>query len=793
MTFTGPRPAPGHDISPPSNPHGITVARSAHRDRPLNKTQRFQDGEWKPALTFKDPRWFRYDTRAVATLRELGDLIEEVQSDPNACILRGEPTDAVRNASTETTFRRLLHPKKQADTGEEIPATLIELPRFWVCIDVDDFTLPPELHHDREGAVRCAIERCLPSSFHDADCFFQFSSSAGIKPDRFKAHLWFWLSEPHSSADLKKALASEITRGAVDARVFSAAQIHYISRPVIEGAPDPCPERTGFLARGSRCVELEAAPLAPATEPRRRASPTAPDRGDLGTARFLAEIRPGHVHPPVISACMAYANRVVTGRAPRDDEALKDEIRAAIPANIPEAVARTDDYLDKAIQSAIGKIEMEGRAWQAKLKRNDNGVPFPSVTNAQTALHEAPEWKGVLRFNEMTCKVELHNPPFRFAVASEAGREIRDSDATHAAVWFEEHGLRYGHEAICRALVAEAENNPYHPVRNYLRGLKWDGKPRADRFLVDYFGGTDNSFNRAVGGRFLIGAVARVMSPGCKNDQVLIVEGEQGIGKSHGFALLFGAEYFTDSIEDLGGKDTMEATQGMWCVELGELTALKGKSLERAKAYITSQKDRYRPSYGRFSADHLRQFVIVGTHNPDGADYMGDTSGNRRFVVAKSDRGVDKTAIVRDRDQLWAEALARFEAGERWWLDRQLDPELVAEQSAVNEARQETDPWTMRLGPWLAEQEGPIPCVEVNAYAVRTVSRVYGSAGNADSETVHDRSPTLMDAKRVAKAMHVLGWAKQTARVAGLPVKSWVRTEKAEPYRAPPDPDAAPY
>ena len=219
----------------------------------------------------------------------------------------------------------------------------------------------------------------------------------------------------------------------------------------------------------------------------------------------------------------------------------------------------------------------------------------------------------------------------------------------------------------------------HHPVRERLNGLKWDGTARLDSWLTDYLGvepatGYDAEKSQAhrytseVGLRWLISAVARVYQPGCKADHCLILEGPQGVGKSTAAATLALEDaWFADEIADLGTKDSAQDLRGKWIIELGELSALKRGEIERVKAFMSRKVDHYRPSYGRRSQDFPRQCVFIGITNADA--YLGDETGGRRFWPVKVGK-IDLEKLKADREQLWAEAVAAYRAGEKWWLDK---------------------------------------------------------------------------------------------------------------------------
>jgi predicted P-loop ATPase len=232
-----------------------------------------------------------------------------------------------------------------------------------------------------------------------------------------------------------------------------------------------------------------------------------------------------------------------------------------------------------------------------------------------------------------------------------------------------------------------AQDTPYHPVREYLKALKWDGTPRLQIWLAEYLGAeADPVYLAAVGRKFLISAVARVIQPGCQVDHMLVLEGPQDLGKSRtARALARYPEWFTDDMPDIHDKDAALQLSGRWIVELAELAALRRSELEGMKAFITRPVDVFRPPYARRTVGVPRQSVFVGTTNE--AHYLRDPTGNRRFWPVPCSL-IDIDALECDRDQLWAEALHALHAGEAWHLTREETALANAERAKEISTRQ---------------------------------------------------------------------------------------------------------
>jgi putative DNA primase/helicase len=246
-----------------------------------------------------------------------------------------------------------------------------------------------------------------------------------------------------------------------------------------------------------------------------------------------------------------------------------------------------------------------------------------------------------------------------------------------------------------------------------IRTLAWDGEHRLDSLLVDRFGAEDTELVRQIARRWLIGAVARVFAPGCKLDTMVVLVGAQGVRKSTGCAALVPEPgWFTDTAFDVSSKDAMVQLQGVWMVEIAELQSLRKSGADAVKAFLSSRRDRFRRPYGRIAEDHPRQVTFVGTTNDE--EFLVDATGSRRFWPVRVGK-IDVDGICTDRDQLWAEAVAAYRAGERWWLD-------AAGEAALRElsrAHEVGDPWEEAIRRWVAQQAGPFTVERVLAEAVQ--------------------------------------------------------------------------
>jgi putative DNA primase/helicase len=243
------------------------------------------------------------------------------------------------------------------------------------------------------------------------------------------------------------------------------------------------------------------------------------------------------------------------------------------------------------------------------------------------------------------------------------------------------------------AVQTVAREFPFHPIRDYLNGLVWDGIPRINDWLTLNLGVYPADYVRAIGAKWLIGGVARVLRPGCKNDTCLVLEGPQGLLKSTALRTL-GDPWLTDEIADLGTKDAALQVRGVWIIELAELDAMGRSEASRTKAFMSRSTDRYRPPYGRHPIEVPRESIFAGTVNHD--TYLKDETGGRRFWPVRCEK-INIDELRRDRDQQWAEAVVRFKQGEPWWIET---TELGAKAADEQQQRYDEDAWQPLIRDW---------------------------------------------------------------------------------------------
>lgn len=239
---------------------------------------------------------------------------------------------------------------------------------------------------------------------------------------------------------------------------------------------------------------------------------------------------------------------------------------------------------------------------------------------------------------------------------------------------------------IHEAMTIVALRNAYHPLREYLDSLQWDGIPRIDSAFKRLLGADmPEPYLSEVSRRFFMACVHRAFHPGCKFDYVVVLEGRQGTGKSTFIEKLAGLGWFLDGLPNVADKDASLYLQGTWIVELAELDAVFKSTNEATKAFVTRRVDKFRPPYGRTREDFPRVSVMVGSTNDD--NYLSDPSGNRRYWPVRIKK-CDFKAVEKERDQLWAEAVFHY------WFDRIplfLEGEAADQATLIQESRRGED------------------------------------------------------------------------------------------------------
>ena len=420
------------------------------------------------------------------------------------------------------------------------------------------------------------------------------------------------------------------------------------------------------------------------------------DAGELGQG--LAEA------PPVNLALVRSRRGGSKAKAAADPELAALQVEAGM-VEPPKPEASPTGHLDLDAEAAT-----HGEAWpldrrgphpptQRQLALTKESFPRACYSNAVVILQKDPRW-ATLRLNLLNDVVE-HD-----------GKDTPELTlVAQAAVWLSQnYGLHLGSQPVKEALYAVATERAYSPIQDYLRGLTWDGQGRIQRLLPEVFGLPATPLYETYLRRFMVGAVARALSPGCKVDTALIFVGQQGAKKSSFFQTLFGAAWFSDSPIPIGSKEAGIQLRATWGYEAAEMEDLNKRTAEAVKQFMSSSSDLFRGLWERGARRRLRSSVLCGSCNKP--QFLSDETGHRRFwPLPVPDEVVIRNDLVRAwRDQLWAEALVLYEAaqssidagetpapGLRWWFERDEERERAGDVAQFVESH----PWEETIKRWL--------------------------------------------------------------------------------------------
>ncbi|MXS81559.1 VapE domain-containing protein [Nitrosomonas oligotropha] len=355
-------------------------------------------------------------------------------------------------------------------------------------------------------------------------------------------------------------------------------------------------------------------------------------------------------------------------------------------------------FISKVRQPATKQLQ------KGTVNRSDNGLLLnrdreirACLANIYDILRTDSRWSGVLAFNEFAYTIEkLKPPPFDYGAVG----EWEANDDVQASMWLtREYGFAPTPAQVGEAVEALARANGFHPVRNYLNSLKWDGVPRLDEWLFDYIGAAKSPYTMRVARWFLMGMVARVMEPGVKFDCCLVLEGTQGRRKSAMLRVLAG-EWFGDTDLDLNNKDSMGSIRGKWLYEFAELDSIARAEATRQKSFLSRQVDEYRPPYGRRDIRSPRQLVFGGSTNVNWG-WNKDETGGRRFWPIECSYDIDCDGLAAVRDQLFAEAYELYKQGKRFWPTSE---EQKAIFDPVQMMRHQVDSYVELLADFVAQR-----------------------------------------------------------------------------------------
>ncbi len=397
-------------------------------------------------------------------------------------------------------------------------------------------------------------------------------------------------------------------------------------------------------------------------------------------------------------------------------------------------------------------------AWQSRLcvrevrrGREVVRVLEPIAANVSTILVFDPRWTGVIGYDDFADTIVLLKaPPWRPWDVPKGGVRLGDwseADTARLGMWLAaEYEIKVPDAHLLSGVLVAAYTRRFHPVRDWLESLVWDGRNRLSSWLVDVMGAKDTPYVRAVGQAWAVSAVARVLKPGCKVDTVLVLEGNPGIRKSSVLRALAGDEWFLEvGITDVANKDAQQVLRRKWVAEFPEIDGLARREQSAVKSYFSRQVDTYRPSYGKISRDFPRQIVFAATTNK--SEWITDETGGtgRRMWPVWCSFGQPALAAAM-REQFWAEAYVRAMSGEQWHM---VDPELVDAEREEQDARMRADPWEEEVSAWLLRPSD----LGNRRDGITTRDVLTGAFG------IDPMKHTNVDAARVGAILRKIGWA----------------------------------
>lgn len=379
------------------------------------------------------------------------------------------------------------------------------------------------------------------------------------------------------------------------------------------------------------------------------------------------------------------------------------------------------------------------------VETDKHGNTLKSYTNTLKILSLEP-WKGQFVYNDFTKRVEFKTLPYWRAHDLKTNVGIGNGDRAILRSYIStRHRFTPNKDWIDDALDTISNLNRIHPVKDYLNSLVWDGVPRLDTILRDTAGAQDNPYTRTVGKCTLIGAVRRIFEPGCKFDNVLLLEGRQGTGKSTWISILGGQFASTNDLVR-GDKDSFIKMRGKWIMELPEMHGTFSKQeLNWLKSILSIGTDNYRKVFGRDNEDFARECIFIGSLNPLGSNNYLKDDENRRYWPVKTGK-FDLDRLRRDRDQYFAEAVHRYKLGEDSYItDKSILDLAVAEQAK----RREIDPFI--------EEVSAVMALYPDGISLRDLRIALGFSADISQYT----------ANRLRTALHALGYKSQSVTGGG--------------------------
>lgn len=390
-----------------------------------------------------------------------------------------------------------------------------------------------------------------------------------------------------------------------------------------------------------------------------------------------------HATDPACGQLLNAFDAVRVHKFPDDDP--KKSYNAMAEFAVADERVKLRIFEEKRQAAAEDFDEADPDAWKKQLQYEKKSMELKNnLHNLMLILENDEKLKGIV-FNQLVDGMEIRgNVPW-----PHPAKFWRDADDAQLICYVDAAYGTFSARNYDIAVTKAVDDRSYHPIREFFETLPaWDGVERADTLLIDYLGAEDTPYVRAVTRKELCAAYCRVYHPGIKFDSMIVLNGDQGIGKSTLIAKL-GGEWYSDSLNlsDMNDKTAAEKLQGYWIMEIGELAGMRKADLDKVKAFISRQDDKYRASFGRRVTPHPRQCVFFGTTNSQNG-YLRDITGNRRYWNVKVPGNGKYKPWDMDADtvkQVWAEVMVYAKAGEKLYLPPELETYAKEEQRAAME------------------------------------------------------------------------------------------------------------
>lgn len=734
------------DDPPPVRTIGKEVLTFLHADEDGKiATKRFRGRDNQVVKTSAKCTYWTPELVAVTDLYGAYEALKVRAGDPGCMLVRGALIDP-----------RGRHIRRKHKGSE---ATLVAHARYLNCIDVDSVDIPGLDYDDPEPAIRRWLSGVR--KLRGADLTINLSASWGIKPG-VRAKIFYWGDRPINDGEAK-ALAADLPF-ACDPALYTPSQPHYFADPIFDIASGACPqyfgERWFYFAvdEGSGELHIDAG--------------TAADELKHWTER-ISELDGAEPRHRVINSAGYYLGRYVKAGAWTADALTETLIEACGSSGAfdDDRLKEAEDEIRRAIADGKNDTPEDMEDWRALLQRNDDRKLKSTIFNLLLILRFHPALKGLLRYNVRRESPEwASRPPWDVREGVRYPRQPTDADAIEAAGWLNGMGMGFTTTAIHGAFDAVARDADYDDCVDYLDGLAWDGVERVKHVYVLGAGAAKSEWAELMGMLLMDSLAHRIKNPGCKMDTMpILVHQKEGIGKSTFFRLLVGGigtndEYFSDNIGDYSSAQRFgESLAHYLIIEDGELAKLRSREIEHVKRALSSQKDVFRYAYARRVSHKLRRCVIVGSTNNE--EFLDPTGANRRFPAITAGN-VDRKWLIENRDQLFAEAAARYASGSKPWLDTS-EMEM---QFSENECFVAADPWEELTMRYLDGRDSGVD--EFGA-----TKRVTTSATQVLTEGLGIPAAQLdmVKRRRMGVILRRLGWIRKTVREEGNVVDRFVR------------------